>query len=272
MTNIADVSDPIASPLRNGWEPDTPPGDTIARQALDALIERARSAATAVGAPWDDDGYVAMADLSLPGLFGNHAMVRRPGAVERSVDRCESFFPPSRPYLLWSPFPTGDLHHRGLEAVGHPPLMARPAASGRAAGPPELEITAVTSDVELAEFERTLIAAYPLDEWVPLAAGTAFPASVLRSGALRYWLGRVDGVPVATASTVSVEGLNFVEWVSCRAADRGHGYGAAMTEAAATAEPGQPAALLASDDGRSVYARLGFLAVCRWTLWWRPPR
>jgi len=53
---------------------------------------------------------------------------------------------------------------------------------------------------------------------------------------------------------------------------RGKGYGAAVTEAAATAVPEEPAVLLASDDGRHVYERTGFLAVDRWTLWTRLER
>jgi len=60
---------------------------------------------------------------------------------------------------------------------------------------------------------------------------------VLGSGRLRYVVGLVDGVPVATASTVDADGVNLVEWVSCRARHRGKGYGAAVTEAAATAVP-----------------------------------
>jgi GNAT superfamily N-acetyltransferase len=256
-------------PLRNGWEPDTPAGDTLARQALDAHIARATATAAATGAPWEADDDVVMADLSLPGLFGNHAMVRRPAGVERAVDRCEAFFAPGHPYLLWSPFPTGDLRSRGLDAVGHPPLMVRPAGSTGAAAPPELEVVAVTDAAGLAEFERTLVEAYPMEEWAGLPAGSVFPVGGLDSGRLRYWVGRVDGEPVATASSVSAAGVNLVEWVSCRPPHRGLGYGAALTEAAATAVSDQPAVLLASDDGRPVYERMGFLAVERWTLWTR---
>jgi predicted GNAT family acetyltransferase len=61
--------------------------------------------------------------------------------------------------------------------------------------------------------------------------------------------------------------LTVVEMVSTRAAQRGNGYGAALTATAALAAPDRPSALLASDVGRPVYERLGFVAVLRWTLW-----
>ena len=34
----------------------------------------------------------------------------------------------------------------------------------------------------------------------------------------------------------------------------------------------RPAVLIASDEGRPVYSRMGYLAVERWTAWLRPPR
>jgi hypothetical protein len=264
------VADDPESVLRNGWEQDTPADDTVARQALEAHVWRARAIAAAADAAWDEDDDVAMADLSLPGLFGNHAMVRRPDGVARAVERCEAFFASDHRYLLWSPFPTGDLRHLGLEPVGHPPLMVRAGATTGPAPPPELELEVVTDAAALAEFERTLVEAYPLDEWSGLPVGTVFPPGSLDSTGLRYWVGRVDGVTVVTATTVSTAGVNLVEWVSCRAEYRGRGYGAAVTEAAATVTPEQPAVLLASDDGRPVYERMGFLAIDRWTLWTRP--
>lgn len=40
-----------------------------------------------------------------------------------------------------------------------------------------------------------------------------------------------------------------------------------MTMAAARVEPDRPALLIASDDGRGVYRRLGFVPLLRYTLW-----
>ena len=44
-----------------------------------------------------------------------------------------------------------------------------------------------------------------------------------------------------------------------------------MTWAATLADPERPAVLVASDDGRPTYERMGYVAVARWTAWLRPP-
>jgi hypothetical protein len=63
-----------------------------------------------------------------------------------------------------------------------------------------------------------------------------------------------------------------VEYVAALPAPRGTGAGAAVTSAATIAEPERPAVLVASDDGRPTYERMGFLPVARWTAWLRPVR
>ena len=50
-------------------------------------------------------------------------------------------------------------------------------------------------------------------------------------------------------------------------AARGRCAGAAITWAATTHHPDQPAVLIASDDGQPVYQRLGYLRLERWTVW-----
>ena len=44
-----------------------------------------------------------------------------------------------------------------------------------------------------------------------------------------------------------------------------------MTWAATLSQPDRPAVLIASDDGRPVYERMGYVAIERWTAWLRPP-
>jgi hypothetical protein len=52
----------------------------------------------------------------------------------------------------------------------------------------------------------------------------------------------------------------------------GRGAGAAVTWAATLANADKPALLVASDEGRPVYARMGYRAIERWTAWLRPVR
>jgi len=258
--------------LRTGWEPNAPTDDTVTRQALLAHVGRAELTARAAGGRWTASDDVALADLGLPGLFGNHAFALQPANLDVALDHAHAFFPPERQYLLWSPLPTGDLSHRGLEPVGHPPLMWRPTTAPAPPVPPGLRIEEVSEREGLAIFERTLVDAYPLPEWAGLVPGSVFAAEALDASALRYWIGWMGGRAVCTAAATTHAGVNLVEWVSTASHARGMGCGAAITCTAASADPTSPAVLLASDDGRSVYERLGFVAVSRWTLWTRPAR
>ena len=93
---------------------------------------------------WATGDDVALADLGLPGLFGNHAFATQPGRVSAAVDHADTFFPSDRPYLLCSPFPTGDLTDLGPELVGHPPLMWRPTTAPAPSLPDGLRIEEVS--------------------------------------------------------------------------------------------------------------------------------
>ncbi len=272
MTDVIEVTGAEGALLQTGWEPGTPANDTVTRQALLAHMARAELSAWATTGRWATGDDVALADLGLPGLFGNHAFATQPGRVSAAVDHADAFFPPERPYLLWSPFPTGDLTDRGLELVGHPPLMWRPTTAPAPSLPDGLRIEEVSEPDALATFERTLLDAYPLPEWAGLESGSVFAPAVLGSGVLHYWVGWVGDRPVCTAGTIVHAGVNLVEWVSTSPDARGRGFGASITFAAATADPASPAVLLSSDDGRPVYERLGFVAMARWTLWTRPGR
>jgi predicted N-acetyltransferase YhbS len=89
-------------------------------------------------------------------------------------------------------------------------------------------------------------------------------------GRTRVFVGYVDGEPAATSAAHSAAGLTVVENVAVLPSARGRGAGAALTWAATTAWPGQPAALVASDAGQPVYERLGYLRLVRWTCWVKP--
>jgi hypothetical protein len=89
-------------------------------------------------------------------------------------------------------------------------------------------------------------------------------------GPTHFFTGCVAGRPVATAAGHVAAGVNLVEMVATDPQARGSGYGEALTWAATRADPELPAVLLASDLGRPVYERMGYLAVSRWTMWHRP--
>ena len=111
-----------------------------------------------------------------------------------------------------------------------------------------------------------------------LAAGYPVPAGdvpVAEPGivgsVVRLFLGSVAGRAVGVAGSAVHHGLVEVDWVAVLPEARGRGYGAALTAAAAAVAPDLPAVLLASDDGRPTYRRLGFIDLFRVTMWEHPP-
>ncbi|MCE3555478.1 N-acetyltransferase [Pseudonocardia sp. RS11V-5] len=167
---------------------------------------------------------------------------------------------PGRPWLLVTPHPTPDLRPAGLQLMGHPHFMVRPAGGVAPPLPPDVTVTEVDDPDRLAEWADVLAAGFPAP------ASPAPPA--LRGGPARFWLAHVDGRPVATALSWTGHGVVDVECVATLPHHCGRGIGAAVTWAATLADPALPAVLISSDAGHGVYRRMGYLPVSRWTLWY----
>jgi GNAT superfamily N-acetyltransferase len=245
--------------------------DTLTNRAAWSMADRVLHHAVSAGRPHRVDDDLVVAWLGDRGMFINHAVVLSPPADwEATLAVVGEVVPSGIPTTLTSPYETPDLTPRGWQLVGHPPLMARlPGAAPVPPVPPELQIHEVVDQPGIEVFERTLIDGFPLADLQPYQWGRFYDERVL-GGPTRLWLGFVDGRPVATAAAHVAAGVNCVEMVATLDGHRGRGYGAAVTWAATTADPTLPAVLIASDPGRPVYERLGYLALTRWTMWLRP--
>jgi hypothetical protein len=253
----------MAEHLTTGWEPDVPASDSLVRAGLLSTADRARHQAVAAGGRVQADDSLVLADTLVAGFFyGNGAFVVAPEGLDR-VEEITAFFD-DRGFVLMSPFPTGDLTGHGLELMGHPPFMIRPPGGERPPVPPSLSIEPVSDAPGLVEFARSLAAYYPMPE----QAVSCFAPGLL-GGPTQMWIGREAGRPVGVAAAHLSHGVANIEWVAADPACRGKGYGAAMTWQATLADPSLPAVLIASDDGRPVYERMGYLPIVRWTLWFR---
>jgi GNAT superfamily N-acetyltransferase len=259
--------------LDNGRRDSTPAGDN-------ALLDYARGeadafAAIALARGGRVDTHAALglrlADSGSPSPFGNTAHLTRPigdDATPAFAAALREFFGAHTggPFLVFSPWPTGDLSRHGFHLVGHPPLMLRPSTASALPTNPKLRVAPVESEDDLADFEQTLIEAYPTPEFQPWRRASFFAPGILSSN-WRLFVGYEDGRCVATAGAWLTDSITIVEMVSTRDECRGKGYGAAITAAATHAQPGRTAMLIASDLGRPIYDRLGYMPLLRYTLY-----
>jgi GNAT superfamily N-acetyltransferase len=235
-----------------------------------ACADRALHAARSMDRPWRHDDDLAVAFQGERGVFTNLAYVlSEPADWDDLRARVDAVVPSDRPVTLVATGPTPDLSAHGWHAVGHPPLMVRPAGGDGPRVPAELTISEVDDEVALEVFERTLVDGYPDPALQPYRWGSVHDGRVL-GGPTHFFTGTVGGRPVATAVGHIAHGVNLVEMIATTDDARGRGYGAALTWVATAVDPSLPAVLFASDLGRPVYEALGYLAVSRWTIWHRP--
>lgn len=246
----------------HGWEDDAD-SDLLLRSMFEAWVSDVSHNTVAMGGRVEDEGDVVLADVGFASPFTAMMFLRGPASVERVADALPWF---TGSHGVFSPVPTPDLASCGLVAIGHPPFMFRPAGGSAPAGP---ELVECTDAATMAEFERCLVEGYPLpggERWKP---GDVFDERVL-SPTSRFWIARVGGQAVACAGVHVAAGVNCVGYVATRPEARGRGLGEAVTWAATLADPALPSVLLASDPGRPIYSRMGYLPVSRFSLWMRP--
>jgi hypothetical protein len=266
----ASIVPPEDEHLTTGWEPDVPADDTLVRRAVLVHASWPVEIATALGRPHRTTDGWAGGWIAERGALTNPVVLLQPlSDPDRVLAEVGELLPPRVPYLLISAWPTPDLRPLGLALLGHPPLMVRFPEARKVPTPEGVEVTEVRDPEELAVAERVLVAGYPMPELDPLSPGDLLGTPIL-GGDTRIWVARVDGEPAAVAAAHHHQDTVLVEYVAALAAARGRGAGGAVTWAATLSDARLPAVLLASDDGRPVYERMGYLAVERWTAWLRP--
>jgi GNAT superfamily N-acetyltransferase len=263
--------------LRAGWELDTPVEDSLLR----AFLVNWTLSIEAQGEPFNArtlwrDGLAAV-DVGHPAVGGNVATLLAPlfsedvGEIVAALDDFYGFASgeSTGAVYLFSAWPTPDLRAHGWTLVDYQPLMLRPTGGEAPASPPELRIEEVHDKEGLRAFERVIVNGFPIAELVGQGPGAAFKVEMLEDERQRLWVGWEGDQPVSAASAFVAAGVNNVTLVATLPEARGRGYGAALTWRATLADPHLPAMLIATDDGRPVYKRLGYLSLFRFTLWAR---
>lgn len=261
--------------LTTGWEPTLPPEDTLVRQAVLAHGDWLWTQGQAAARPHQRDGGWAGAYLSERAAMSNTCVLLEPPTdTPALLAEVSAFYPPHVPALVLSPWPLGDLTVFGLAKVGHPPLMIHLPYPGLAAhpppgSPPGVSIREVRTAADLGTVERILVEGFPMPELSPYTIGELLPPGLL-GGNMRAWLAEDGHRPLACAVAYLGAGVVLVQLVATLPDARRRGAGAGVTWAATLADPTRRAVLLASDAGRPIYERMGYVAIERWSIWLRP--
>ena len=263
--------------LRSGWEPDMPVEDSLLRRFLINWTDsiEAHGVAQDGRAPRRDD--LTAFDLGRPSFGGNVATLLAPlfpADVDEVWTALDAFYGFTRgdatgDVWMFSPWPTPDLRPHGWTLVGYQPLMLRPAGGEAPPDPSGLRIEGVRDAVSPRAFETTMVRGFEARELEGERPGTLFGAGLLDDDRVRLWIGWEDNQPVCAAAVFVAAGINDVTLVGTIPEARRRGYGAALTWRATLADPALPALLIATDEGRAVSERMGYMALFRFTVWLR---
>lgn len=261
---------PIMPTLTTGWEPDTATTDALVRQYLFGWAELCEAFAVAAGGRTTRRDTFAATDYRRAGGYFNSATLLAPPGPG-TLDEIEDFFTGScGQALLWSAWPTPDLHNRGWQLEGHPPLMIRPPAAMAVPPAAPIDVEVVTGAAGLAEWERVAVEGYPMPELLPVTTGALAGPELLTDPRLRFTLSRHGGAPVSIGSLFTTSDLGIFVLGVTRPEARRRGHWLAHAVHRLTAVPQLWTAGVFSDYCRSPAQHLGFVPVLRLTLWSLP--
>jgi GNAT superfamily N-acetyltransferase len=266
--------DPASTP---GWEPEASVSDSMLRRFVTNWAQELEHHSLALGGDVLRRADLVAGDVGRPATPANFVIMQAPlrehGADEfdSALDNFYGFTRGTKTgdVHLFSAWPTPDLTASGWKPVAHLPFMYRPAGGSVPPPPPGLRIEPVRDEEGLRGFEQTIVRGFPFEEPGIQVPGAAFPPELLNDARSRMWVGWEGDSPVCAASTFVSEGINNVTFVATVPEARRRGYGAAVTWQATIADPSLPALLVATDEGRPVYEKMGYVPLFRFVLWSR---
>jgi ribosomal protein S18 acetylase RimI-like enzyme len=239
---------------------------TLARANCWRIHDTAQVCAVATGGPGNsraivDDG--ADPRHLVPALDDFFA---EPGSTKHAADRRPRHDAVDNGYLLEDHGGRHDWRGYGFDG---PEVMHIMTAPPMTAGdtPPGLVINRVATPDALADFERTVVVAFPFRAFAACGERMWWDPAVLDVAAMRLFVGTVDGVPVGTALAFVTPPTIGIYMVAVLPAQRRRGFATALTRAAA-AQPGLQSALVATDAGRPLYQAMGYRCAGS-SHWWR---
>jgi hypothetical protein len=263
--------------LRAGWEPDTPITDSLLRRFLVNWTLGIAAYGIPLGGRSLRRDDLAAVDIGRPSVGGNVATLLAPlfpedaDEVMAALDDFYGFTAGGNAgaAFLFSAWPTPDLRSYGWTLVDYQPLMYRPSGGETPPLPPGLRIEEVRNEESLRAFEVAIVRGFPIQELEGQGPGAAFSPGILSDHRQRMWVGWEADRPVSAAATFVEAGINDVVLVATVPEARRRGYGAALTWQATLADPALPSLLIATEEGRPGYERIGYTSLFRFTLWSR---
>ncbi len=152
------------------------------------------------------------------------------------------------------------LHHRTTGRWFTRPAGAPPEGSGS-----ELEIVVIETEDDLHDYERATCAAFRAPP--PVAPFEIHAPGILDDPRMHVLLARVEGEIAGGAMAYLTDDLLGIYGVGVVPGHRGHGHATALTTEALALAPDRPAVLQPSAEAESLYRRLGFTEVGRFTHW-----
>ena len=254
-------------PLETGWLPDTPVDDTVLRRFLHNQVDVNELFAHARGGRVEHLDGASLVSAGPVTPFLNQALLTRPlsGPDDPVLDAVAGFYTGSAG-LLVSLWPTPDLAARGWHPVGHPVFVVRAPApvSEDLLHREGVTVTDVTTPDELRTYDRVLHDGYPAP---PPTDGRPTVADGVLGTGLRLRLASVDGTPAAAAAGYVGAGIVNLCTAATLPPARRRGAWASLVWHRVADAPSLPAVAFTSDDSRPGFLRMGFLPICRFTLW-----
>lgn len=212
---------------------------------------------------------LAQANSVVP--YFNQAVLTAPvlDAADPVWDEIDDFFAGGPAATVLSPWPMPDLSSRGWSLVGHPMFVVGKPPFDRRPVAPGVTVRRVATTDDLAAAESVIVEGYPVPEAVGLPPHSVLGTALL-GGPVTYWLGLLDGEPVAAAGSHVGEGVVNLCVAATLPAARRRGVWEALVLARSDGAPEFLPAAFTSDFSRPGFVRLGFLPVLRFTLWLRP--
>ena len=260
-----------------GWEPGTPASDSLLQGFLRNWTGADEALGTALGARVLRRDDLVAVNVGRPAFIVNSATLLAPlfpdraGEVATALDALYGFHHGENPgrVLLFSAWPTPELREHGWTLLGHAPLMLR-APGGAAPPTPEgCRVIPVHDEKSLRDAEHVTVRGFSISDAVLQKPGRLFGPALLADTRMRMWVAYAGDTPVSTSAAFVSDGITNIINVATVPEARRKGFASAVTWPATLVDPSQPTMLIASDQGRHVYERMGYMTLFRFTLWSR---